>query len=235
VKRTEPVQAVKAPGLAWGKGDFYVPEFASHGRAALVPGAPDAHRLLFLEHAAIVEPELLTTLRGVTSDDDADGLLAWAKRWNLTDHWCLALAGDTARWYARHPGAEGWEFKGQGIFVGSFPFAIAPLRLKPFYHDPTWRSRRDFKAYVLAEVSRATENYCDQVEADALAAGLKRAPRKRGVEHFDWLARYQVKGEAFASIAETSSQKFVCGRQTVRKAIIELAKYLELNLRPPTL
>jgi hypothetical protein len=102
VKRTEPVQAVKAPGLAWGNGDFYVPEFASHGRAALVPGAPDAHRLLFLEHAAIVEPELLTTLRGVTSDDDADGLLAWAKRWNLTDHWCLALAGDTARWYARH-------------------------------------------------------------------------------------------------------------------------------------
>jgi len=70
--------------------------------AALVPGAPDVHRLLFLERAAIVEPELLTTLRSMTADD-ADGLSDWAKRWSLTDGWRLLLAGDTARWYATHP------------------------------------------------------------------------------------------------------------------------------------
>ena len=166
--------------------------------------------------------------------DDADGLSAWAETWHFTDRWCLLLAGDTVRWYTKQPGAQGWEFEGQGIFVGSFPFAIAPLRLEPLYHDPTWRSRRDFKAYVLAKVARATEDYCDWVEAESLAAGLKRAPRKRGVEHFDWLARYQIKGESFAAIATTESHKFGGGRQTVRKAIIELAKYLELTLRPST-
>ena len=63
--------------------------------------------------------------------------------------WCLVLARDTARWYSMYPDAQGWEFQGQGVFSGSFPFAIKPLRLGPFYHDPTWRSRRDFKVHVL--------------------------------------------------------------------------------------
>ncbi len=233
MKRTEHVQAVKAPGLSWGHGDFYVPEFASHGRSGLVPGAPDVQRRRFLERAAIVEPELLTTLRSVMADD-ADRLSAWAKRWHLTDRWCVVLASDTARWYAKHPDAHGWEFQGQGIFVGSLPFAIKPLRLGRFLHDPTWRTRRDFKASVLREVARAIDDYCDRIDSAALAAGLKRVPRKKGVEHFDWLARYQVKGESFAAIAKTASYKFKGGRQTVRKAVAELAKYLELTLRPST-
>ena len=232
MRRAEQLKAVKAPGLAWGNGDLYVPKFASHGRALLVPRAPDVDRRFFLERAAIVEPQLLTTLRSVTPD--GAGLSAWAKRWHLTDRWCVLLAGDTALWYATHPGARGWEFQGQGIFVGSFPFKIKPLRPGPFYHDPTWRSRRDFKAYVLKEVARAIDDYCDWTEAGALAAGLKLALRKRELEHFDWLARYQVKRESFAHIAKTARYKFVGGRQTVRKAITELAKYLELTLRLST-
>lgn len=178
MKHADQLNAIMAPGLAWGNGDFYVPEFASHGRTGLVPGAPDVQRRRFLERAAILEPQLLTTLRNVTPDD-ADELSAWAKHWHLTDRWCLSLAGDTARWYANDPDARGWEFQGQGIFVGTFPFKIKPLRPGHFYFDPTWRSRRDFKAYILKEVKRVTDDYCDRIEAAALAAGLKRAPRKR--------------------------------------------------------
>jgi hypothetical protein len=233
VKRADRVQVVEAPRLTWGDGDFYVPELASDGRSGLVPGRPDVYRRRFLERAAIAEPELLTTLRSVTPND-AGRLLAWGKRWHLTDRWSLVLAGDTARWYATHPDARGWEFQGQGIFAGSFPFAIRPLWLGAFYHDPTWRSRGDFQADVLEQVRQALDDYCDRIEAAALAAGLKRATRKQGVEHFDWLARYQVKGESFASIAKAVRYKFGGGRQTVRKAIIELAKYLELTLRPST-
>ncbi len=210
-----------------------MPGFASHGRAGLVPGAPDVQRRRFLERAAIVEPQLLTTLRSVTPGD-ADGLSAWAKRWHLTDRWCVLLAGDTVRLYATHPDAPGWEFQGQGIVAGSFPFEIKPLQLGPFYHDPTWRSRGDFSAYVLEQVRHAVDDYCDRVEEAALAAGLKRVLRKRGVEHFNWLARYQVKGESFAHIAKTAPYKFGGGRQTVHKAITELAQYLELTLRPST-
>ena len=231
MKRVAHMEVAQA---SWGNGDFYVSEFASDWRSGLVPGAPDRHRRLFLERAAIVEPGLLTTLRGVRADD-TNGLSAWARRWHLTDRWCLVLAGDTARWYAMNPDAQGWEFQGQGIFAGSFPFAIEPLQLGPFYHDPTWRGRGDFKAEVLEHVRHALDDYCDRIEADALTAGLKRAPHKREVEHFDWLARHQIKGESFASIAHTASYRFEGGRQTVRKAIIELAKYLQLTLRPSTL
>ncbi len=226
-------RASRRRGLRGEMGTFTCRNSRLTGAPGLVPGPPDVQRRRFLERAAIVEPQLLTTLRSVTPDD-ADGLLARSKRWNLTDRWCLLLAGDTSRWYAKHPDAQGWEFQGQGIFAGSFPFKIKPLRPGPFYHDPTWQRRRDFKLDVLKELEHAIDEYCDQIEAAALAAGLKRAPRKRGVEHFDWLARYQVKGESFASIAETAPQKFAGGRQTVRKAIIELWKYLELTLRPST-
>ena len=202
----KPAAHIEIAQAPWGKGDFYVPGLASHGRSALVPGAPDVDRRRFLERAAIVEPDLLKTLRSVTADD-ADALRAWAERWHLTDPWCLVLARDTARWYAAHPDAQGWEFQGQGIVSGSFPFNIGPLQLGPFYHDPTWRSRGVFKAYVLERVGQALDDYCNRIEAAALAAGLKRAPRKREVGHFDWLARYQIKGESFASIAHTASYK----------------------------
>ena len=220
-------------GLAWSEGDFYVPGFARDFRTGLVPGAPDTHRRCFLERAAIVEPQLFETLR-VVSPDDEQALASWGRGWNLTDHWCLVLARDTVRWWASHPDARGWEFSAKGIFVGMFPFSIQALKLGKFYYDPTWRRRGDFKKYVHGEVAQAVESYCDRVEAEAIAAGLKRSPRRREIEHFDWLARYQVKRESFASIARSSSYKFKGGRQTVRKAIVELAEYLSLRLRPST-
>jgi len=85
-------------------------------------------------------------------------------------------------------------------------------------------------------VEQSVEAYCDEVEAAALAAGLKRSPRKRDIVHFDWMVRYQVKRESYASIAQNQlyKYKFKGGRQTVRKAVVELAKYLALELRPST-
>lgn len=221
-----------SPGLAWPVGDFYVPGFASDGRTGLVPGAPDTHRRIFLARASTLEPELLATLRNI-SVEDRRALSAWAKRWHLTDRWSVLLARDTLRWWTNNPGAEGWEFEHHGIFVGSFPFKIEPLRLS-FYHDPTWRRRRDFEKYVFEKVRQALKDYCDRVESSAVAAGLKRAPRRRELEHFDWIVRYQIKSEPFASIAQNASYKFKGGRQTVRKAVVELAKYLELTLRLST-
>jgi hypothetical protein len=219
--------------LAPSEGGFYVPGFSRDFRTGLVPGAPDTHRRRFLERAAIIEPQLLETLRAVAANDEQE-LASWAQRWRLTDRWCVVLARDTIRWWASQPDSRGWEFQAQGIFVGSFPFPIQPLMLDEFYYDPTFRQRGDFKKYVLDNVAEALKPYCDRVENDALAAGLKRSPKKRETEHFDWLARYQVKGESFASIAKSASYKFRGGRQTVRKAVVELAEYLSLRLRPST-
>ena len=85
-----------------------------------------------------------------------------------------------------------------------------------------------------AEIRQVLKDYCDRIESSAVTAGLKRAPRRRELEHFDWIVRYQIKGETFASIARNASYKFMGGRQTVRKAVVELAEYLELTLRPST-
>ena len=219
--------------LARPVGDFYVPGFASDGRTGAVPGAPDTHRRLFLARASTLEPELLTTLRNVAVKDK-HGLSAWAKRWHLTDQWCVLLARDTARWWASNPGAEGWEFENHSIFAGFFPFEIKPLRFRLFYHDPTRRPRRDFEKHVLEEVRQTLKDYCDLIERGPVAAGLKRAPRRRELEHFDWIVRYQIKAESFASIARNASYKFKGGRQTVRKAVVELAEYLALTLRSST-
>ena len=83
---------------------------------------------------------------------------------------------------------------------------------------------------MLKQVRTFLNKYCDRVEADALRAGLKRAPKKRGEQHFDWLVRYQIKGESFASIAKDPAYR-VRGRQTVQKAVTELAEYLGVALR----
>jgi hypothetical protein len=231
-KRATRVERSKAD-RAQSEGDYYVPGFARDFRTGLVPGAPDTHRRRFLERAAIIEPQLLETLRAVAANDERE-LASWARRWRLTDPWCVVLARDTIRWWASQPDSRGWEFQTQGISIGSFPFPIQPLTLDEFYYDPTYRRRGDFKRYVLDKVDEALKHYCDQVETDALAAGLIRSPKKRDIEHFDWLARYQVRGESFASIAQTASYKFRGGRQTVRKAVVELAEYLSLKLRPST-
>jgi len=222
-----------SPGLAWSEGDFYLPGFAAHGRTALVPGAPDRHRRLFLARAAKLQPELLATLRKVPVDDER-ALSAWAEHWHLSDRWCKLLARDTLRWWIAHPEVRGWEFESTRIFAGFFPFKIEPLKLGPFYHDPTWRRRRDFKKDVRQQVDEALDAYCNRIETNALAAGLKRSPRRRDVGHFDWLVRYQIKSQSFASIARQPSYKLSGGRQTIRKAVVELAHYIELTLRPST-
>lgn len=223
---------VSSPTLGWPVGDFYLPGLSSDGRTALVPCAADTHRRVFLVSAGKLEPELLATLRDVGKSGRS--LLAWAERWHLRDRWCVVLAQDTLDWWANEPAAEGWEFERSVTIAGFFPFAIKPLQFGPFYYDPTWRRRREFQKQVLDQVRQALDEYCDRTEADALTAGLKRAPRKRETEHFDWLVRYQVRGESFAAIARSSSYKFNGGRQTIRKAVVELADYIALTLRPST-
>jgi hypothetical protein len=133
----------------------------------------------------------------------------------------------------RAPDAQGWEFQDKGIIVAMhFPFAIPPLELGEYRWDPTWLRRADFKKNVLEEWKNALNDYCDRIESAALKEGLKRTPRMTEDQHFDWLIRYQVKGESFAAIARTISTPDHPGRrQTVHKAITELAQYLSLTLR----
>ncbi len=179
----------------------------------------------------MIEPAVIKTLHELAIEDTF-GLALWATRFSLRDRWCLSLARDEVRWHSTQPSAQGWRFEGVGIACGHFPFDIEPLQITEFYFDPTQRRRASFKRYVHERVEEELEKYCTRIESDALAAGLKRTPRKQVIKHFDWLARYQVRGESFASIAKHSDFHLAGGRQTIRKAVIDLADYLSLRLRP---
>jgi hypothetical protein len=217
----------------WADADFFAPGFSANGCTSPIPGAVDGHRQLFLVRAARVEPDLLATLRQVPAESP-EALQAWGKSWGLTDPWCLVLARVTSDWYRRDPSMPGWQFEGKETWAGSYGFKIEPLWVGPFRHHPTWFRRSVFKQWVLARVSQALDDYCDRIDAEASASGLKRMPRKKGIQHFDWLARYQVRRESFADIARNAPYRFAGGRQTVRKAVVELAKYLCLALRSST-
>lgn len=219
-------------GLGPADGDFYSPELSSDARSGWVPGLPDVYRRRFLERAGFLVPELLTALTTMSPNDE-QALSNWADRWHLKDAWCLALARDTIRWHQTNPDARGWAFQDQYVFRGHFPFDIPPLGLEQFCWDPTWRRRQDFKEYVLRKVAKQVDAYCDRIKAKALKAGLKRAARKNEPRHFDWTVRYQVSGESYGSIAK-GTLKFSGGRQTVRKAVTDLAKIMSLTLRPST-
>jgi hypothetical protein len=56
-------------------------------------------------------------------------------------------------------------------------------------------------------------------------------PRRRELDHVDWLVRYQVRGESYTTIADSLLLKMAARGRTVRKAVRGLASYLRLTLR----
>lgn len=218
--------------LGWPEGDYYVPGFSSDGHTSLVPGAADTHRRLFLIRAARLEPEIQESLRKIPNDEAH--LRAWAGFWHLNDRWCWRLARDALLSWRTDREVKGWPFEQTITTAAFYPFRIEPLTFEPFYYDPTWRRRGQFKRDTLQRVAESIEAYCDRVEAEAEAAGLKRAPRRIEPVHFDWLVRYQILSESCGAIAGRTTYRFKGGRQTVHKAVSELAKYLNLTLRAST-
>ena len=108
------------------------------------------------------------------SVDDEKALSSWAESWHLADPWCQLLAHDTLRWWAAHPEARGWEFESRGIFSG-----FSHSRLSRYSLDPSTTIQHGGAGAtsgkdVLKQMCQALAAYCDQVEAAALAAGLKK-------------------------------------------------------------
>jgi len=83
---------------------------------------------------------------------------------------------------------------------------------------------------VMAEVGRNLRNELDKAAAEAKTLGFV-APkiRRSGLDHFYWLARYQVKGEGYAEIG-----RIVCKeRPTIKEAVQKTAMLIGLPLRDP--
>ena len=62
--------------------------------------------------------------------------------------------------------------------------------------------------------------------------GFQRVNSKPSLDHIHWLIRYQVEGESFAEIARDGTDKSADRPKTVTRAIKNLARLIELPLRP---
>ena len=220
-------------------GEFYRPGKRPPG---VEPAGVRYYRMRFLERAAELYPELLEHLRMVSPDDEK-ALLEWGRASHLTDPWCLALARDRARRWQERPHEQGWTFPRVLVSISAVP--LGPLDsedelllrrtcnslLDDFFSNPISTAPADYKAALIRRIGHAVDDYCDriveQIEGPALEAGFRRTPERREIQHIDWLVRHQIEGVSFASILPSKRS----ARQTVHKAVKDLANYIGLTVR----
>ena len=92
---------------------------------------------------------------------------------------------------------------------------LSRCNFRLFSHDPTWRSRSAFKTDVLEHVRHALDDYCRPDRSRRLGCRFEtRTIASEKLSISTGSARYQVKGESFASIAKNSyPTSFGGGRQ----------------------
>ena len=125
-------------------------------------------------------------------------LLAWAKRYNLTDNWLLRTAFATVRWWQEQqlggassiPGAPPVRFLSPDptgflpvVWESGAPGSSFPARPFTFEHRPwvpAWELRRDYKADLQETLEQAVRTYLEQCAAEAREQGLSRTREIRG-------------------------------------------------------
>lgn len=160
-----------------------------------------------------------------------DALIRWVDHFGLSAEWTLKVALATLRSWSRHPEALeqlAWEHR-RISWDAAVTGEEATFVFRHRYWDPASETWSDFWQEICAAFNEYGAFYRKKVEAIAESKGFRRAPQKRAQEHFEWLARYQMKRESLEDI----SSSVPITRQAVSRAINELAGLIELPLRPP--
>jgi hypothetical protein len=89
-------------------------------------------------------------------------------------------------------------------------------------------TRREFVRNARQRFESHLEEYCQEKDKEAQAAGLVRVLERRNIDTFFWLAGYQVLRWPIENIAEAENRK----RPTVGKQIYSLASEIGLQRRP---
>jgi hypothetical protein len=199
-----------------------------------------------------VEPRVLTSLledatwaETLAGGDPPDprscdrALRKWGKTWHLSDPWRLKWAHTQLklRWGKKRglwPPTDRAQAFAAALALGDFkPVSGPPLKPEALrFETKGWEiereDRRSFEARAKKEFLCALKAYGDENEQRAERAGLLRTPERRTEHHFNWLARYQVKGKRFADIARNTP---ALTPKTVEVAVKRLAKFVGLTLR----
>ncbi len=172
-----------------------------------------------------------------------DNILNWAKHWRLEAEWCLEVTLTTLYYWS-------WfDYKGKPdllMWQGSGNAWTAVLdhheRALFFEHsgwEPTLDTRKKIKDEVSLAFNEHLEKYLDYIESIAAQRGFVKSKQKNEIEHFDWLACFQVKGMSYEEVRDmfkhgaTAEQMPYLSDDTkaFRQAINALARFISLPLR----
>jgi hypothetical protein len=174
-----------------------------------------------------------------------EALLGWARRWRVSDTWCMQAAVltlgtwvtdeslcDERSWYLQPMGGESDGFGAKDL---SFQIPGSPKETRPslepgtFHFDPRRETRDEAVARARA-IAKELEAFIDRTLDRAEEAGLQGSRATAPPEHFEWLASYQVLGWTWAKIRDQHGDWVEY--HAIYQAVHRLADYLELSLRP---
>jgi len=214
----------------------------------------DEARQRFMKMCVGVEPQVLRSLlqdatwaESLAGGDPPSPMTAhealgrWGETWQLSEPWCLdwaclqvALRGAKKRGLWPPPN-RAHAIAANLVFGNVKLVSGPPLKTEAFrFESAGWEieqdDRRSFEAQTKKEFVAALKAYGDENEQRAEREGMLRTPELRTEHHFNWLARYQVKGERFADIAANTA---ALTPKAVEVAVKRLAKFIGLTLRKP--
>jgi len=191
-------------------------------------------RVRFLDdHVTVESPQVLDGLRallGGPQDELAVAIKAWARRHRLlkddrVPRWILRTAQMTLKLWTISPASSGWNHapsSGWSVLT----VEDTSISIKTSW-DPEFETREDATARIHADLNAQV----DQIAEKAASMGAKTTTEKRRPEHFGWVARYVINGEAPESIS-ASGRPYNATVGSVKQALRETATLLGLTLPP---
>jgi len=226
-----------------------VPDFEPADR----PFSTQEKRRRFMEVVVELEPMVLEKLRAMYDQLTTAGiewrypafppaLEEWGDNWWLKDFWCFDWARESFREWAKLPAQwdtesmeslrRRWHRAG-GTIPGDVPegasFQLQPIRAWSVLRE----SERVFRKRARRQFYDELNSYIEIRRVAAKAARAVPPAIKRQDVHFFWLARYQVKGETVASVAENNAAGLTFA--AIFNAINRTAAELGLTIRPRSL
>jgi hypothetical protein len=209
------------------------------GGGEMVPAGPNAAaRWRFLEAVRRNVPEAMFELKKIAhllpdgparspaKHDQEAPLRVWALQWGFTaperpsgPDWLLTVARQTAEWL-RSKDDPAWP--DAWVFTASYR--------QPRFQDhplPPWNPEAETEASFRRRIDKHVETQKDI----GLKAGWSVAPEKRNLDHFVWLALFQVGRLEYRAIADRCSTADGLDESRVEKGVKEAAKLVGLSLR----
>jgi hypothetical protein len=203
----------------------------------------------FLEAVFAAEPAVMEMLESIARElpESLDGnsltpaaqekVAGWCSRFNLNAPWCRELGEQMvlAMWLETREGGEKYSEEALRKSAAAQQLAAEPfqehrLTIEFGFWPLTTMTRTEFRDRCRQVLETRLEEFCDQIDTLACATGMERTREKRELDHFLWLARYQVKGQSAAEIKRFTAGMGRVTTDAITKAIRALAKELELPL-----